>query len=935
MQQLNANAQRDNSVLERYHADGDRQLSALENSEELGDELLTHNKDLIRQTGELNQAKVNAAESDAALKEGVNAATVEGYSAVISGYQSIIEENEKELEELTKKKEELDNEIAGLDEGDENLKSKEDELKGIKGEIASINGKEGTLTQAIKSLETLVSSRTTASTLAQNGHPVAVSHSGIEDPLAQANNRIDKYTVDGNGNVVDTGTRTEETVNIRQVPQAIAPANTGGYLSESANNFADLTSKMNALLPAQSGDALSNTGQLKAPPIERIRNDEAVFDYLIDGYRNTKIYSGAEYGGMVRRVLPFSFTFTPGKDTRSGFSARVRLVPDGQQIIDASRMIAPHLNAVNRDRIKGYIQRNEQAEENRVESRNLSGALLEQEYNPSCSFVKFKEDIDSSELPWEKFSLEFEDEDRLFWKAYSGSIEVIRKALERSLEENSIQASLYLYETPSSYKYDLTAAISSIANKVKKVRAAETLESRGVERKGIYSLARSDISDYRRLALTNICQLQRTIDQNLLSKRNVYTELLNDIDQLAIVMTSAGQVYDYYLQSNPIFASEDAKIITMTKDGTRYNASIKKVAEQDIKGRVADAAKLRIVQNTSREHVVEIADTAKINTLLNAALTANEVSSQLGLTLGAELAAAVSSSSAFIKRIPYAVPITGQSFSSTSSDKVNSDDVNQVFGWRYYKTPSGVTQFGGVAQAFKTIPLNSSVVVSMPEWISKLRAIYEVSEDAGKTWRPVGGENITLSGASLRGLLAGSETTPFDTWVKYHIYREVNGSVGLPKIKSCYGDNNIIYGNSGGDTAICGENLQGVKAVLVAGQYIDDGIEKVSSNLIKIKDLHLDIDDCPAASYSDNSDKCRVILLTDFGASTGGKPHYLQFSFKEPGSDLSALVGLDVPEPSVEATEIEFNFSSMDILTHYNLSDQREIAVTDGEQKAL
>ncbi len=237
-------------------------------------------------------------------------------------------------------------------------------------------------------------------------------------------------------------------------------------------------------------------------------------------------------------------------------------------------------------------------------------------------------------------------------------------------------------------------------------------------------------------------------------------------------------------------------MIEVVKNGSIYEVSVPPVSyEKDIRNLVAHFAVPRIVQNTSREHVVEVPDTAKINTLLSAGLTGNEVSQQLGLTLGAEIAAAISSSSAFIKRIPYAVPFTGQSLCVGCERK---EENNQSFGWKYYKTPSGVTQFGGIAQSFKTIPLNSAVVVSMPEWMSKPRAEYEISEDAGRTWKPVGGENIVLSGAALRGILAETGAMPFDTWVKYNIYREVDDAVGLPRLKNCYGaGENIIYGNSG------------------------------------------------------------------------------------------------------------------------------------------
>ncbi|MCW5205965.1 hypothetical protein VU08_03405, partial [Desulfobulbus sp. F5] len=62
---INANAQRDKSVLERYSAEGNRQLSALENSEELGEALLDHHKESMKQLDALNAERVKGAASQA------------------------------------------------------------------------------------------------------------------------------------------------------------------------------------------------------------------------------------------------------------------------------------------------------------------------------------------------------------------------------------------------------------------------------------------------------------------------------------------------------------------------------------------------------------------------------------------------------------------------------------------------------------------------------------------------------------------------------------------------------------------------------------------------------------------------------------------------------------------------------------------------------
>ncbi len=65
----------------------------------------------------------------------------------------------------------------------------------------------------------------------------------------------------------------------------------------------------------------------------------------------------------------------------------------------------------------------------------------------------------------------------------------------------------------------------------------------------------------------------------------------------------------------------------------------------------------------------------------------------------------------------------------------------------------------------------------------------------------------------------------------------------------------------------------------MAGRYIDEGIEKVSSSLIKVKSLHLKPNDCPVKQTCSIGDKCQIVLLSDFGASASDEPYCLQFSY--------------------------------------------------------
>lgn len=941
---INANAQRDKSVLERYHADGERQLSALENSEELGDALLDHNKELISQTGALNDAKVKVAESDAALTEGVNAATVEGYSAVISGYQSIIEENEKELEELKKKREELNREIEGL-EGEEES-SKQKEIDDVQGRIDSIAGKgetPGTLQAAIDNLKELVDG---AQDGADDGQSVTLSPSGTNDPLTTTGMKLEYKINDTTGQLEpsDAGgykiaKATETKVDISQLPQVAGP-DKNNTLENAIENAGNLKNAIATLADSDSDNALSKTGRLSAPPIERVRNDEAVFDYLLDGYRNTQISSAADYGGMVRRVLPFSFTFNPGRNSESGFGARVVLRANEEEVKSIAEPIARYLNSSNYTRIKGYDQHYKEAEKNVGVTKDggLIAALLSDKMSEKA-FEFYKEYSQS----FGKYGLNTPDlsepSSQRFWKAYALSL----KGILDALKGNNTQGQ-------DAYAYNVTGQI---------VAQIQSLLDNNVTRKesgAVLDIPLPDVYDWYQTARTHAGKLKEYIARGkTIGEDKYYRQVLAELNRLAMTMSSAGLVYDHYLVSSPVFLAkkddkEKAHMISIFPDGEGYQAQLYQFSSEDVKPLVGAAVQPRIVENTSREHVVEIADTAKINTLLDAAIRGNEVSEQLGLTLSAELAAAVSSSSAFIKRIPYAVPINGQDL---GEGKFNNGKA-QTFGWRYYKTPAGVTQLGGISQSFKTTPLNSSVVVAMPEWMSTLTAEYEISPDGDSDWKSMGTETIVIPGSAIRGTLSDSKMHSFGMWVKYHISREVD-QAGLPRIKNCVDGEEIslnndrkiplIYGSRGGEMAICGENLYGVKGLSVGGQYIHGEIQKVSNNLIylntnRFKTLAsrkesegqdrcftqseeglaqqgmVEVTECPQ--------ECRIALLSDFGVSRDGVGCLQFISTANPiassGSASGAKVTPTVSGTDLNAKKISFTisqFADIDRVSHY------------------
>ena len=160
----------------------------------------------------------------------------------------------------------------------------------------------------------------------------------------------------------------------------------------------------------------------------------------------------------------------------------------------------------------------------------------------------------------------------------------------------------------------------------------------------------------------------------------------------------------------------------------------------------------------------------------------------------------------------------------------------------------------------------------------------------------------------------------------------------MPKITSCYGDKvnetceeekckgkiddndkaackascpQYVYGSLGSDLAICGENLYGVKAVLIGGQYIDD-IHKTSNNLMRVKTKGIGGKEC--LNQNDNP-QCEIVLLSDFGPSRSNTEHYLRFtSENKTRGDLEPVAKLYPAREAVNITFLISDFGDIDRL---------------------
>ncbi len=929
---IGVNAQRDEGVLERYQAANDLDVTGIENSKIVDTAKTNHTVNYIDELDGLNTARANSE-------------------------KNIYESQGKALSEVV---DFLVSRVKGIE---ETIKVKEGKKLTLQSVAVPDTNKINALTTQI---DTLVATKTQYIEKLIDVSNINTTDIKLEEITSAITLAMKEQK--GGAEVVTTPDRVVILNN--GVPQVNSPENTS-QLQQSLKSLNDANTSLNKLVPrpASSDTALSSTNnKVQSPPIERIRNDEAVFDYLIDGYRSSQLFSGAAYGGNVQRVLPFNFTFNPGKNTKSGFSARVILEPDLSQIDSAVTIVKRYFDSKNQNRMMGYLQIYDELEKSFNIGTFAHFLLLEKIKNSTKIRCVDKFEKDAPVL-LEQFSKIFEakiaDSRRRmslkspdtwqFWNAYSLSLEAVDNSLKNG--NSKVSVGQYLFEITPNALQSINEILVQANNKnvsltqvAKKINSLSTdskskfleliipkIKGVRIEGESIMDMGNDEsykFIDWYLPVHEKGCSVSNTfIDKigrapEVSSKSSIKEDdhdayhiaikkyetiageydlllqkLLNEVGELTKVITSSILAHEMYLNNNQLF--KDSPSIKISVDSKKENivqtlgyvVEFPNAGKEFLKKKILKFSSPRIVSNTSREHVVEIADTAAVNTILDVAITANEVSASLGLTLGAELAAAISSSTAFVKRIPYAVPFTtankliekddptvnvtedetsveefpGNNFivqEPTGKKSEGKNDGNlltkQMFGWKFFKVPAGVEiagpiNTGNIVHAFKTTPINSSVVVTMPEWLMSLTAKYETSQD-GITWMSAGQEHIQLPGAGLK-------EKSFETWVNYYINMKP-GQHDLPKIQSCENVNNInIFAVPGAKIVLCGENLYGTKGISIGGQYIED-LTRVSNNLLLVDSSSVATHECweESADNQYNENQCRIIALSDFGS---------------------------------------------------------------------
>jgi hypothetical protein len=949
---VNVNAQRDKSLLERYQSASSQQISAIENSEELGESILEHEQQYLNQLNTLNQTRLDAQQNLINARSGAMDKLIQEYQRALS---EIPDEILRLREEIVKYE---------VDKANAENNPSDGEASKVKAEAEAEIKQKG---EQIKALELLRITYIGSLTTLANLDETELGQSAVRNSLTLAT----EETTAGAGD--PKVTKTTQAI-LDSSPSQVS-VDDNDTLKNALSNISELSDKIEELTGGTDSDnAITKTSKLQSPPVERIRNDEAVFDYLIDGYRNTKISSGAVYGGLVQRILPFIFTFTPGKKSSSGHSGRVVLTANDQELLAAKDLILSRHKWLTEDRHGAHTQSFIEGNFNQGIPINLLPNLLHVHWNPSClgeniaisdslrvsSIQKKLYDGTISSLKALKSEQVRLPSDQEFWFAYTKALNTIRVSILKS------KGSLEIKESTAAIGYSLDISnevISDINNLLDKIKAHIPPNNKNVFRtadsNSIYKRGTTFTSNWMRGARVSGCQLS-TLIESLLNVNSLGTdivtanaiipnnknlsesyirdlkELLAKLENLVTISTSAVLTHHLYLMTNPLITAETPSIVIFPSGDSfnnSYAAEFETINNLELEKKIKFAGAPRIVQNSSREQVVEVADTSVINTLVDASIAANSVSSTLGANIGAEVAAAISSSSAFIKRIPYAIPINGPELRmfEAGGEVINKE----TFGWRYYKTPSGVTRTGKIVQNFKSTALNSAVVVSMPEWMRSIKATYEFAPN-GSDWKTAGSQDIVLSGAGISGLLSARKHS-FDEWVEYHLYKEVDPEAVYPALWVCGGKSepiSYIKAAHGQEIALCGEKLFGVKGISIGGIYIDD-IRRVSNGLLRIRTEKLK----GLACVEGVTNSCEVVALTDFGAVASEKSkNRIRLVWREdktpshnqPNLQDKSVVGRFTNVQAGANIEMKlYDYPRISLLTHYRTPFGIDTPITD------
>ncbi len=864
-----ANLQRDKSVLEKYQVAQNLDTNRIQREDDFQQALSRFESQRLDQTQRINESTTELIEQRNDLKL-VEIKSAFGELNALRSRQGLLEQTLLDL----------GFEISGLELGDYGLTTDEAAL--------ALQAKQAEQVVAEAEFETLSQRRSILLSEIEGlfGNPTSPNGNFVTSLPAPV---ITEVTL-GNRDA----SRTADTVSLStNVPQAQSPQ-IDRQISELATELASINSGLDKLLNGQSNAAsgMENIARndIDSTPLERIRNKEATLEYLLEQMRNNQLTSTATYGGYVQRALPFEIGFQPGAKTPSGVSARVILAAFEDDVKHVSRKVESILT--------DHIQ-------NRYETNRVYLELISEEgpfdlYSGLMACARQNQEGDCG-----KYALEFahkaqsanrvlgvDNDNTDLYRAYEFAIQYLLDINSKGADycyqsQSRIFVPAHLARQPN-YQPDRPAAIRPYrivvdSDSLNEICRSETVGIVGSTLNG--GNPKTDINrgrfsyntpfaNWRNLgvALHRLLDIYGLDFQNPGEIGNV-DSVFEFIESLVAAVYTDTRINDSSVLANLGRVNDDERSGEQTDNVTNivlgtfrlggrvgFNATVHKpILAEKLTDHIRFLVSPKIVDNSARERVIEIADTEAVSRLLNAAVNANDVSGTTGATVGAEIVNALARSTAFKTRIPYATPFTGivngkLPIRSTRERHSSSFERPPYFGWTFYKVPIGIAKNGKLSYEFKTVPAQTTVVINVPQWLRRIKAVYQYRFQGD--WIDHGIEAIELSSA-------GANFDEFRQFVEYEIFdsypNALNISPAIPLNSGANGNTTSARGCNNGDPfihvsrhsdtfALCGERLYGVRNLIVGGVMLDEqDLTRVSDKVMLVKTRKLRDKDCAVA----------------------------------------------------------------------------------------
>ena len=856
-----ANLQRDESVLEKYHSAQALETNEIDRADEFQRQLAEFEQQRMAQTQRINEAKTRLIEEQGALRlEEIKAAFGE-LEALRDQYTRLQEQRTTLVAELSNL-ESGNHDLTG-DEAADEIQEKRSQLTAIDGEIDSI-----------------------ASLRSQSAAAARSLFGDDTDPNGQF---VTTLTVP---NLTEGDAAAPTTINLTtNSPQSDNPK-VGQQIAALASELQGVSDSVAKLLKGESDSAaaLSNItdNNINSTPLERIRNKEATLEYLLERKRENQLTSTATFGGYVQRALPFEIGFHPGSRTQSGASARVLLSLFDEDLMHVSGKV----NSVLSERIRAKTQHHLDY------IKAISGEQKDRFYRGlmSCGRGELWQCEGSARLFSERarrasqqFGANHENTD--LYRAWIAAIRYVLAINQPDRDCYDLKSEEVVFDDFTKRRHRIQVGDAALAQlcriKTQSLLPGDSTRDSKSDTAGLLSYV-EPFSDWQVLGEA-MNQLTLAYGENLefFNGRSevpdpaalfdfmehlvsgIYTDIRLD-DSSAI-----GHLNRSHAKGGGVIS--DIRVQSRTSQGGYEVRISRPLSKENLDQYLRFLINPRIVDNTAKERVVEIADTEAVSRVLNAAVTANDVSSSLGATVGAGIVNALARSSAFKTRIPYAAPFTGVDQDANSDiDGLGALANTPYFGWTFYEVPTGIGKNGDIAYQFKPIPAQSTVIVTVPQWLRRIKATYQYRRP-GEGWQSHSAEAIDLG-------LKGASFDDFGQFLEYEIFDSFSGQEAIHPVigadasravgVACDHESVIRVSRHSSQFALCGERLYGVRNLVVGGLVIptaditrvSDHVLMVNTASLKVKACH-DPADAAASAISKHHGLCEITMVHEDGIS--------------------------------------------------------------------